>query len=85
MANYADDYAEVTGTSDSTTDEDNGAIRTIADLKNQVEIDDRERSSKSVVNFTQNNEELEILKSQLAELQVILRKKLVKMSSFDIV
>ena len=36
-------------------------------LKNQVELDDKERSS--VKSYTQNNEELEILKSQLNELQ----------------
>ena len=36
-------------------------------LKNQVEMDDKERSS--VKSFTQNNEELEMLKSQLSELQ----------------
>ena len=36
-------------------------------LKNQVEMDDKERSS--VKSYTQNSEELEMLKSQLSELQ----------------
>ena len=43
-------------------EEENGA------LKNQVELDDRERSSIKSVNV--NSEELELLKSQLSDLQV---------------
>jgi len=53
IAAYADDYADVAGTSDSTSDEDNSAIRTIADLKNLEErafSKDPARAHRQIVN-----------------------------------
>lgn len=53
MANYMDDYLEVETDSDSTTDEDNGAIRTIMDLKKLEErafSKDPARAHRQIVN-----------------------------------
>jgi len=53
MAEYYQDYAEVTVSSDSTTDEDNGAVRTILDLKKLEErafSKDPARAHRQIVN-----------------------------------
>lgn len=53
MANYVDDYAEVVVSSDSTTDEDNGAVRTVLDLKKLEErafSKDPARAHRQIVN-----------------------------------
>merc|ERR1712157_599913 len=53
FAEYIDDYAEVTVSSDSTTDEDNGAVRTVLDLKKLEErafSKDPARAHRQIVN-----------------------------------
>jgi len=53
FAEYMDDYAEVTVSSDSTTDEDNGAVRTVLDLKKLEErafSKDPARAHRQIVN-----------------------------------
>ena len=39
-------------------------------LKNQVELDDQQRASASTMQHNHNYEEMELLKAQLAELEV---------------
>ena len=40
-------------------------------LKNQVELDDQQRANASTMQQNHNHEEMELLKAQLAELEVI--------------
>ena len=42
-------------------------------LKNQVELDDQQRANASTMQQNHNHEEMELLKAQLAELEVIWR------------
>ena len=42
-------------------------------LKNQVELDDQQRASASTMQHNHTNEEMELLKAQLSELEVISR------------
>ena len=45
-------------------------------LKNQVELDDQQRANASTMQQNHNHEEMELLKAQLAELEVIWRNLL---------